>query len=279
MLEPKEFIEVLGLEVEFTEGESKEELVEKIKKAAGNKFIDKSLLEVEKQNAIAGLARKVGSAEVKMRQVFGDEYRGKNFDELVESLPSVFENKVNELKNELAEIKKNKGSKEESDKVQKELDETRELLKRANADIEAEREKAKSELSAKEQEHQAWKEGLELGLIYDSLNWVDGTKKHTKDGLFNNEIKSKYAFKKVDGTFMAYKEDGVTPETGGTTSHLTAEELFNIILKKEELLKVNGATGSKEAGGQKVDLSGVSNPFVKSNLEKAMAHAERQKKA
>lgn len=277
-MELKDVIEVLGLEVELKEDATIEEKKEAIKVAAGNKFIDKSLVELEKKNAIAGLGKKVGSAETKMRIVFGDEYRDKNFDELVELLPSVFESKTEALKKELADAKKG-SSKEDIAKIQTELDEYRNLVKKLNADLEAEKENAKKLIENKELEFQTKEEAKELSDIFYALNWVDGTKKHTKDGLFMNAIDGKYTFKKVDGVFMVYKEDGATPETGGTTSHLSAVDLFNTVLKKEELLKVNGANGSKEAGGANIDLSKYDNAFVKGNLEKAIANAARYKKA
>lgn len=274
-VELKDIIEKYGLTIELKE----ETTVDDFDKALGEKFKEKSIFDQEVKQAVG---KNLGTATTRLRQIIGEEGKDKGFDDLVNMLPTVVANRIKAKEDEIEALKA-KGSltgkeQEQLDKLQGELNQTKELLQKANEAKDAALTEKEKALLAGKNELEEYKLNLELTTIYQNSNWLDDTNDYTKIGLYKDKIEGKYVIKKVDDKRLVYKADGETIETDGGTAQLTYEKLIEKVLKEANLWKQNGAKGSKEEAEKKQDLTKITSPFIKSNKAKAVAKAAELEK-
>lgn len=275
-VELKDVVEKLGLGIEITDDTT----IEDIDKAVGEKFIDKTLHETQVKAAVG---KRVGSAETKIRQLIGDEGKGKTFDELMEMLPNSISAKIKAKEEEIEALKesgKSTGKEaEELAELRKQMKQKDELVRLANEEKDkALTEKEKAILTAKEEAEEKETKRLVID-IFNSIKWVDDIKVYTKKGLFSDEIDGKYLFKPDgNGDADVFKADGETMELDGT-KQMKASKLFEKIADKADLLKKNGSVGSKKEAETKIDMSKIDSTFIKNNLTKAEAKAKQLEEA
>jgi hypothetical protein len=88
-------------------------------------------------------------------------------------------------------------------------------------------------------------------------------------------LENKYIFKKENGKLLVYDKDN-NIVTGGTTSQLTAEQLFESTLKEVKRFKVNnGGQGTPQRQGN-APADKQMNPAVAAAKEAWLAKARSQ---
>ena len=271
-------IKILGLEAELKDGISDEEFETVVKTAAGSKFIDKEL-HVKEIDAAVGKIK--GETETKLRIILGDEAKDKGYYKLLEMAQPAIEAKFTALNDEIKSLRENGGKNTPSDvekkltDLQKELTGYVELAGKKDARIQ----ELETALAAKDTEYSTKEKLNKLATIWDKMPFVKDTSSYTKNGIWRDEIEPKFDFKEVDGVMKAYDKEG-KPYTGETTSHLSAEEVFKAVMLKAGVYVQNGTVGRKEGSEIKgTDTSKIENPVIRNNMNKALAHSEKLRKA
>jgi hypothetical protein len=241
-----------------------------IRTALGERFIDRET-HLKEINATFGKAR--GTAENKLKALIGDEGKGKSFDELVELVPA----KMQTLNEQLAAAIEAGKSQPDIEQIKKERDQLREMTEAAKAkeaELLAAVENAKSDAVKQLEKAQT---DAEVTRLFDASNWVDDADAIVKQGVWLTQIQGKYDFRKENGKQLVYDMEG-NIVTGGTTSQLTAEQLFEKTLKETKRYKLNnGGQGSTGKPNTTTTVNGKEmNPAVAAAKEAWLAKARAQ---
>lgn len=239
-----------------------------IRTALGERFIDRET-HIKEINATFGKAR--GTAENKLKALIGDEGKGKSFDELVELVPA----KMQSLNEQLAAAIEAGKSNPDIEKIKKERDQLREMTEAAKAkeaELLAAVENAKSDAVKQLEKAQT---DAEVQRLFDAANWVDDADDIVKNGVWLTKINDKYNFVKENGKILVYDKEG-NIVTGGTTSQLTAEQLFETTLKEVKRYKVNNGGQGTPQRQSNAPSGKEMNPAVAAAKEAWLAKARAQ---
>lgn len=239
-----------------------------IRTALGERFIDRET-HLKEINATFGKAR--GTAENKLKALIGDEGKGKSFDELVELVPA----KMQTLNEQLAAAIEAGKSNPDIEKIKKERDQLREMTEAAKAkeaELLAAVENAKSDAVKQLEKAQT---DAEVQRLFDAANWVDDADEIVKNGVWLTKINDKYNFVKENGKILVYDKEG-NIVTGGTTSQLTAEQLFESTLKEVKRFKVNNGGQGTPQRQSSAPAGKEMNPAVAAAKEAWLAKARAQ---
>ena len=220
----KVLTELTGIEV------AEDATIDDVKASFGENYVSKELHTKEVQ-ATAGKIK--GTTETKLKKVLGEQAKGKSYDEMLELLPAHVEHLHEEIKkaqaaNDSEEVARLRAERDEFEKLANENAKTIETLQ-------TERDLAKSEA---DQRIEQFKTEAAVQSAWNGAKWSDTVSPHTKLGVWAGEIQGKFQFKVENGQTMVYDAEG-NIYTGGTPKQLTAEALFEQILKKTGTLKVN----------------------------------------
>jgi hypothetical protein len=239
-----------------------------IRTALGERFIDRET-HIKEINATFGKAR--GTAENKLKALIGDEGKGKTFDELVELVPA----KMQTLNEQLAAAIEAGKSQPDIEQIKKERDQLREMTEAAKAkeaELLAAVENAKSDAVKQLERAQT---DAEVQRLFDAANWVDDADDIVKNGVWLTKINDKYNFVKENGKILVYDKEG-NIVTGGTTSQLTAEQLFESTLKEVKRFKVNNGGQGTQQRQSNAPAGKEMNPAVAAAKEAWLAKARAQ---
>jgi hypothetical protein len=239
-----------------------------IRTALGERFIDRET-HLKEINATFGKAR--GTAENKLKALIGDEGKGKTFDELVELVPA----KMQTLNEQLAAAIEAGKSQPDIEQIKKERDQLREMTEAAKAkeaELLAAVENAKSDAVKQLERAQT---DAEVQRLFDAANWVDDADDIVKNGVWLTKINDKYNFVKENGKILVYDKEG-NIVTGGTTSQLTAEQLFESTLKEVKRFKVNNGGQGTQQRQSNAPAGKEMNPAVAAAKEAWLAKARAQ---
>ena len=232
-----------------------------IKSSFGERYVAKELHKKE-LDAIAGKIK--GTTESKLKKVLGEQAKGKSYDEMIELLPQHFES----LQEQIKEAQK-AGGDEKAAKLQAELDKFRELADQNAATIETlqtERDAAKTEA---EQRIEQFKTEAAVKQAWSGAKWSDTADQYKRQGIWATEVEGKFQFKIEGGKTLVYDADG-NIYTGGTANQLTADQLFEQVLKKTGSLKQN--PGGTPPGGRR----GEPDPNMPEAKRKALERAQKR---
>jgi len=220
----KAIADLTGIEV------AEDATLDTVKETFGQSYVSKELHRKEVES-IAGKIK--GTTESKLKKVLGEAAKGKNYDEMLELLPQHFE----ALQTELVEAKKGgSGGDKKVQELEAKLQEFRSLAEQNAATIETlttERDAAKTEA---EQRIEQYKTETAVNRAWESAKWSDTADQYKRTGIWAAEIQGKFQFKVESGKTMVYDSEG-NVYTGGTPNQLTADQLFEQVLKKTGTLK------------------------------------------
>ena len=220
----KAIADLTGIEV------GEDATLETVKSSFGERYVAKELHTKEIESIVGKIK---GTTESKLKKVLGEQAKGKSYDEMIELLPQHFES----LQGKIKEAQK-AGGDEKAAKLQAELDKFRELAEQNAATIETlqtERDAAKTEA---EQRIEQFKTESAVKQAWGSAKWSDAADQYKRHGIWAAEVEGKFQFKIEGGKTLVYDAEG-NIYTGGTPNQLTADQLFEQILKKTGSLKVN----------------------------------------
>ena len=241
-----------------------------IRTALGERFIDRET-HLKEINATFGKAR--GTAENKLKALIGDEGKGKSFDELVELVPA----KMQSLNEQLAAAIEAGKSQPDIESMKAKMEELRQLNEAAKVKEAEYEERIKNAQTEAEERLNKAQIDAEVERLFDASNWVDDADAIVKQGVWLTKIKGKYDFKKENGKIYVYDMEGKIV-TGGTTSQLTAEQLFENTLKETKRYKLNnGGQGANVKPNTTTTVNGKQmNPAVAAAKEAWLAKARAQ---
>ena len=228
-----------------------------IRTALGERFIDRET-HLKEINATFGKAR--GTAENKLKAIVGEDGKGKTFDELVELVPS----KIAALNDELQRAIEAGKSNPDIEQIKKERDQLREMTEQSKA----------KELEYQEAIKNAQTDA-EVKRAFEAANWIDDADEIVKEGVWLTKLENKYIFKKENGKLLVYDKDN-NIVTGGTTSQLTAEQLFESTLKEVKRFKVNNGGQGTPQRQSNAPAGKEMNPAVAAAKEAWLAKARSQ---
>lgn len=239
-----------------------------IRTALGERFIDRET-HLKEINATFGKAR--GTAENKLKAIVGEEGKGKSFDELVELVPS----KIAALNDELQKAIEAGKSSPDIEQLRKERDQLREMTEQAKAKEVEYQEAIKNAQTEAEARLNKMQTDAEVHRLFDAANWVDDADEIVKNGVWLTKIKENYNFVKENGKILVYDKDN-NIVTGGTTSQLTAEQLFESTLKEVKRYKVNNGGQGTQQRQINAPAGKEMNPAVAAAKEAWLAKARSQ---
>lgn len=239
-----------------------------IRTALGERFIDRET-HLKEINATFGKAR--GTAENKLKAIVGDEGKGKSFDELVELVPA----KLQSLNEQLAAAIEAGKSNPDIEQIKKERDQLREMTEQAKAKELEYQEAIKNAQTEAEARLNKMQTDAEVQRLFDAANWVDDADDIVKNGVWLTKINDKYNFVKENGKILVYDKEG-NIVTGGTTSQLTAEQLFETTLKEVKRFKVNNGGQGTPQRQSNAPAGKEMNPAVAAAKEAWLAKARAQ---
>lgn len=239
-----------------------------IRTALGERFIDRET-HLKEINATFGKAR--GTAENKLKAIVGDEGKGKSFDELVELVPA----KLQSLNEQLAAAIEAGKSNPDIEQIKKERDQLREMTEQAKAKELEYQEAIKNAQTEAEARLNKMQTDAEVQRLFDAANWVDDADDIVKNGVWLTKINDKYNFVKENGKILVYDKEG-NIVTGGTTSQLTAEQLFETTLKEVKRFKVNNGGQGTPQRQSNAPAGKEMNPAVAAAKEAWLAKARSQ---
>lgn len=239
-----------------------------IRTALGERFIDRET-HLKEINATFGKAR--GTAENKLKAIVGDEGKGKSFDELVELVPA----KLQSLNEQLAAAIEAGKSNPDIEQIKKERDQLREMTEQAKAKELEYQEAIKNAQTEAEARLNKMQTDAEVQRLFDAANWVDDADDIVKNGVWLTKINDKYNFVKENGKILVYDKEG-NIVTGGTTSQLTAEQLFETTLKEVKRFKVNNGGQGIQQRQSNAPAGKEMNPAVAAAKEAWLAKARAQ---
>lgn len=239
-----------------------------IRTALGERFIDRET-HLKEINATFGKAR--GTAENKLKAIVGDEGKGKSFDELVELVPA----KLQSLNEQLAAAIEAGKSNPDIEQIKKERDQLREMTEQAKAKELEYQEAIKNAQTEAEARLNKMQTDAEVQRLFDAANWVDDADDIVKNGVWLTKINDKYNFVKENGKILVYDKEG-NIVTGGTTSQLTAEQLFESTLKEVKRFKVNNGGQGTPQRQSNAPAGKEMNPAVAAAKEAWLAKARAQ---
>lgn len=239
-----------------------------IRTALGERFIDRET-HLKEINATFGKAR--GTAENKLKALIGDEGKGKTFDELVELVPA----KMQSLNEQLAAAIEAGKSNPDIEQIKKERDQLREMTEQAKAKELEYQEAIKNAQTEAEARLNKMQTDAEVQRLFDAANWVDDADDIVKNGVWLTKINDKYNFVKENGKILVYDKEG-NIVTGGTTSQLTAEQLFETTLKEVKRFKVNNGGQGTPQRQSNAPAGKEMNPAVAAAKEAWLAKARAQ---
>jgi hypothetical protein len=239
-----------------------------IRTALGERFIDRET-HLKEINATFGKAR--GTAENKLKAIVGDEGKGKSFDELVELVPA----KLQSLNEQLAAAIEAGKSNPDIEQIKKERDQLREMTEQAKAKELEYQEAIKNAQTEAEARLNKMQTDSEVQRLFDAANWVDDADDIVKNGVWLTKINDKYNFVKENGKILVYDKEG-NIVTGGTTSQLTAEQLFESTLKEVKRFKVNNGGQGTQQRQSNAPAGKEMNPAVAAAKEAWLAKARAQ---
>lgn len=239
-----------------------------IRTALGERFIDRET-HLKEINATFGKAR--GTAENKLKAIVGEEGKGKSFDELVELVPA----KLQTLNEQLAAAIEAGKSNPDIEQIKKERDQLREMTEQAKAKELEYKEAIKNAQTEAEARLNKMQTDAEVQRLFDAANWVDDADDIVKNGVWLTKINDKYNFVKENGKILVYDKEG-NIVTGGTTSQLTAEQLFETTLKEVKRFKVNNGGQGTPQRQSSAPAGKEMNPAVAAAKEAWLAKARAQ---
>lgn len=239
-----------------------------IRTALGERFIDRET-HLKEINATFGKAR--GTAENKLKAIVGEEGKGKSFDELVELVPA----KLQSLNEQLAAAIEAGKSNPDIEQIKKERDQLREMTEQAKAKELEYQEAIKNAQTEAEARLNKMQTDAEVQRLFDAANWVDDADDIVKNGVWLTKINDKYNFVKENGKILVYDKEG-NIVTGGTTSQLTAEQLFETTLKEVKRFKVNNGGQGTPQRQSSAPAGKEMNPAVAAAKEAWLAKARAQ---
>lgn len=239
-----------------------------IRTALGERFIDRET-HLKEINATFGKAR--GTAENKLKAIVGEEGKGKSFDELVELVPA----KLQSLNEQLAAAIEAGKSNPDIEQIKKERDQLREMTEQAKAKELEYQEAIKNAQTEAEARLNKMQTDAEVQRLFDAANWVDDADDIVKNGVWLTKINDKYNFVKENGKILVYDKEG-NIVTGGTTSQLTAEQLFETTLKEVKRFKVNNGGQGTPQRQSSAPAGKEMNPAVAAAKEAWLAKARSQ---
>ena len=239
-----------------------------IRTALGERFIDRET-HLKEINATFGKAR--GTAENKLKAIVGEEGKGKSFDELVELVPA----KLQSLNEQLAAAIEAGKSNPDIEQIKKERDQLREMTEQAKAKELEYQEAIKNAQTEAEARLNKMQTDAEVQRLFDAANWVDDADDIVKNGVWLTKINDKYNFVKENGKILVYDKEG-NIVTGGTTSQLTAEQLFETTLKEVKRYKVNNGGQGTPQRQSNAPAGKEMNPAVAAAKEAWLAKARSQ---
>lgn len=247
--EQKELAKELGIEV------TDEMTVADVKSKAGEKWIDRSLhteeLNKKQKEVDSAWADSRRTGEKKLKEILGDEAKGKTFDEMVSLVvqkDKEREDRIDELKSKTTTTGKEK---EELEALKKEKQQTDDLLKQANDKIDTlikEVESAKAEGETKEGQILL---NIAVDKVYNSIEWSDSVNELTLDGFWNKKVNGVVTFKKENNEVYVYDVEGNIIPDG--TGKKTAKKYFEEEAEKLNLLKKNGAKNEQVKTGVRTE--------------------------
>ena len=249
---------------------SEETTLDDVKQMAGSRFVD---VEIHRKEVDAAFGKARGTAESKFKKFLGEEAKGKNFEEMTE----LIEQRINGFKSEIEEMKKAKPSKAndaELERLQVELQQYKSMAEEANQKVEklsVEVESARSEGETKLSQYLL---NQAVQSSFSGSNWVDSADNYVKQGVWNTEIEGKYQFKKEGDRLLVYDSEGNIVKDG--TQHMTADKLFESVLKKANKYKNSQAKGVT-VGNKVIEVPGDS--VKAAQVKKMLEHAAKLKAA
>lgn len=247
-----------------------ETTLDDVKQLAGSRFID---VEIHRKEVDAAFGKARGTAESKFKKFLGEVAKGKNFEEMTE----LIEQRINGFKTELEELKKTKPSKANDadiERLQTELEQYKSMAAEANQKVEQlsiEVESARAEGETKLSQYLL---NQAVQFSFAGANWVDAADNYVKQGVWNAEIEGKYSFKKEGDRLLVYDSEGNIVKDG--TQHMTADKLFETILKKANKYKNSQAKGVT-VGNKVIEVPGDSTKAAQ--VKRMLEHAAKLKAA
>ena len=239
-----------------------------IRTALGERFIDRET-HLKEINATFGKAR--GTAENKLKAIVGEDGKGKTFDELVELVPA----KLQSLNEQLAAAIEAGKSNPDIEQIKKERDQLREMTEQSKVKELEYQEAIKNARTDAEERLNKMQTDAEVKRLFEAANWVDDADDIVKNGVWLTKIKENYDFKKENGKLYVYDMEGKIV-TGGTTSQLTAEQLFESTLKEVKRFKVNNGGQGTPQRQSNAPAGKEMNPAVAAAKEAWLAKARSQ---
>lgn len=239
-----------------------------IRTALGERFIDRET-HLKEINATFGKAR--GTAENKLKAIVGEDGKGKTFDELVELVPS----KIAALNDELQRAIEAGKSNPDIEQMKSKMEELRLLNEQSKAKENDYEERIKNAQTDAEERLNKMQTDAEVKRAFDVANWIDDADEIVKEGVWLTKIKDKYNFVKENGKLYVYDMEGKIV-TGGTTSQLTAEQLFESTLKEVKRFKVNNGGQGTQQRQSNAPAGKEMNPAVAAAKEAWLAKARSQ---
>lgn len=239
-----------------------------IRTALGERFIDRET-HLKEINATFGKAR--GTAENKLKAIVGEDGKGKTFDELVELVPA----KLQSLNEQLAAAIEAGKSNPDIEQIKKERDQLREMTEQSKAKELEYQEAIKNAQTDAEERLNKMQTDAEVKRAFEAANWIDDADEIVKEGVWLTKLENKYIFKKENGKLLVYDKDN-NIVTGGTTSQLTAEQLFESTLKEVKRFKVNNGGQGTPQRQSNAPAGKEMNPAVAAAKEAWLAKARSQ---
>lgn len=239
-----------------------------IRTALGERFIDRET-HLKEINATFGKAR--GTAENKLKAIVGEDGKGKTFDELVELVPA----KLQTLNEQLAAAIEAGKSNPDIEQMKSKIEELRLLNEQSKSKELDYEERIKNAQTDAEERLNKMQTDAEVKRAFEAANWIDDADEIVKEGVWLTKLKDKYNFVKENGKLYVYDMEGKIV-TGGTTSQLTAEQLFESTLKEVKRFKVNNGGQGTPQRQSNAPAGKEMNPAVAAAKEAWLAKARSQ---